>query len=100
MTETQTQIAVPTATPAPTSAPAPAEIKQATPRAALVGSPRQKMEATLERFANAEANNDHFLQKKWAREAIQIKRDAKKSWGILGVSDELAKRFIKLTAND
>ena len=100
MTETQTQIAVPTSTPAPTSAPAPVEIKQATPRAALVGSPRQKMEATLERFANAEANNDHFLQKKWAREAIQIKRDAKKSWGILGVSDELAKRFIKLTAND
>ena len=100
MTETQTQIAVPTSTPAPTSAPAPAEIKQATPRAALVGSPRQKMEATLERFASAEANNDHFLQKKWAREAIQIKRDAKKSWGILGVSDELAKRFIKLTAND
>ena len=102
MTETQTQIAVPTSTPAPTSAPAPApaEIKQATPRAALVGSPRQKMEATLERFASAEANNDHFLQKKWAREAIQIKRDAKKSWVILGVSDELAKRFIKLTAND
>ena len=98
MTETQTQIAVPT--PVPTSAPAPAEIKQATPRAALVGSPRQKMEATLERFASAEANNDHFLQKKWAREAIQIKRDAKKSWVILGVSDELAKRFIKLTAND
>lgn len=100
MTETQTQIAVPTSTPAPTSAPAPAEIKQATPRAALVGSPRQKMEATLERFASAEANNDYFLQKKWAREAIQIKRDAKKSWVILGVSDELAKRFIKLTAND
>lgn len=100
MTETQTQIAVPTSTPAPTSAPAPAEIKQATPRAALVGSPRQKMEVTLERFASAEANNDRFLQKKWAREAIQIKRDAKKSWVILGVSDELAKRFIKLTAND
>ena len=100
MTETQTQIFVPTSTPAPTSAPAPAEIKQATPRAAFVGSPRQKMEATLERFASAEANNDHFLQKKWAREAIQIKRDAKKSWVILGVSDELAKRFIKLTAND
>ena len=98
MTETQTQIAVPT--PAPTSAPAPAEIKQATPRGALVGSPRQKMQTTLERFASAEANNDHFLQKKWAREAIQIKRDAKKSWVILGVSDELAKRFIKLTAND
>ena len=98
MIETQTQIAVPTSTPAPTSAPV--EIKQAIPRAALVGSPRQKMEATLERFASAEANNDHFLQKKWAREAIQIKRDAKKSWGILGVSDELAKRFIKLTAND
>jgi len=83
MTETQTQIAVPTSTPAP------AEIKQATPRGALVGSPRQKMQATLERFASAEANNDYFLQKKWAREAIQIKRDAKKSWGILGVSDEL-----------
>ena len=94
MTETQTQIAVPTSTPAP------AEIKQATPRGALVGSPRQKMQATLERFASAEANNDRFLQKKWAREAIQIKRDAKKSWEILGVSDELAKRFIKLTAND
>ena len=100
MTETQTQIAVPTPAPTSAPAPAPAEIKQAAPRAALVGSPRQKMEATLERFASAEANNDHFLQKKWAREAIQIKRDAKKSWVILGVSDELSKRFIKLTAND
>ena len=100
MTETQTQIAVPTPAPTSAPAPAPAEIKQATPRAAFVGSPRQKMQATLERFANAEANNDYFLQKKWAREAIQIKRDAKKSWGILGVSDELAKQFIKLTAND
>ena len=64
------------------------------------GTPREKMAVTLERFQKATAENDYHLQKKWAREAIQIKRSAKKSWEILGVSDDLSKQFAKLTAND
>lgn len=72
----------------------------ATPASGTKGTPREKMAVTLERFQKATAENDRHLQKKWAREAIQIKRDAKKSWGILGVSDDLSKQFAKLTAND
>lgn len=84
----------------PATAPVAEETKQPIQAPSAKASPREKMAVTLERFQKATAEDDRHLQKKWAREAIQIKRDAKKSWGILGVSDDLSKQFAKLTAND